>query len=1283
MRLTPTAIALALGAWCAGTLAQGITGQPTVRHGQASFVQRGDTLRVVNRPNTIIDWNSFGIAAGQTLRFDQESAASRVLNRVTGGTRSDILGSLLSNGQVLLVNPNGIAIGPQGRVDAAGFIASTLALSDADFLAGRLRFGDAGLAARGGIDNAGVILGQGGLVALVGAQVAQSGRIDAPGGRIALAAGRSVEIFDAHSPSIRVVLDAGGGRDADGRVHTLLQTGRLSAAALPAVEAEAAGLRIEGGQVVLQAQTVETGAGSVIDVSSPGARAGSVLALAHGDGRYAGQIVARGADGQGGWVETSAHRRLDVAGLQLDAPGGHWLLDPFNIEVVAGAGLTANDGAPGFGPSADSSQIGADLIQAQLNAGTSVTLNTAGAGSQAGNIVVNAPIVKTSNNAASLTLIAHNDITVNQNITLSNNELVNGTTSGVNAGFSATAGGVFGIHGATVEAWNIQVNAASIVRSGAQANDFVFGFIFPSAGTLGLTTQSGAVGSLAEPVRFASPDHAGRTWSVNTVAAGAAGDIFLQPTRASYGTFGGTAIQTDPATSQTVYLNHSGANEGFSLMGDISGNDHWTFITAGNLGTCSFGGCSSGGFMLTANSITVTAAGAISTAGSFATNATFNTSAVNGPIVLTAGAFDGTGCGGINFGVGVRPGTGTVSATSTGIPSCGGAIQLAHWGGDLLTSRYQLDFSGVNTGADNLIRLKAMDGHLILDSTAGMGASTQDKNWELSTVAANRDIVFSGGTIAGNRVNLRATRDIDNLAAGTTGWREVCVTGSCSWVMEAGRGIGPTNPIQAEADWVGTLQTAGSGAAGDLRVRFVQDPLNATPRIARLATDPASAQQIRIDGTQVELDVGQPGWGGADFITDNDALSMNLSARLYFGNWATTQTFASASIVAAGGVARDPGGGSNFLFSTTGPLSITTGGSIGAPGLEPIIPSFGSLAISAAGNVHLHLGANDIDDGILAGISTGAGVQTIALLKDSGRSMTFNGTRTLGDALSLSVSGGGQIVFGPNARYTVDSLTLRGDAQLQAGSQLTLAQGGSFGPVVHAGSIAVQGGTLDLAAVCCGPTFTDNGGSITMAAGATVIGPSGGLTLSSGRIGGSGTWIGAVSNSGGTVAPGASPGRLTIDGDYLQGAGGSLQIELEGTTAASQHDQLAVLGQATLGGTLSVTTPGTFIPATSDVFDIVTASGGRGGSFATAQLPVGYVGAPVYTANAVQLGFSTVPAAPVVVPPAATTSAPATLVNDLLAASERLRPLPISALLPRPVSDADEDTDDASILICR
>ena len=128
---------------------------PTVANGQASFAQQGSQLNVTNSPGAIINWQGFSINANETTRFIQQNAASSVLNRVTGQDPSVILGALQSNGRVFLINPSGIVFGQGARIDVAGLVASTLNISDQDFLANKLNFTGGALA--GALKNKGAI----------------------------------------------------------------------------------------------------------------------------------------------------------------------------------------------------------------------------------------------------------------------------------------------------------------------------------------------------------------------------------------------------------------------------------------------------------------------------------------------------------------------------------------------------------------------------------------------------------------------------------------------------------------------------------------------------------------------------------------------------------------------------------------------------------------------------------------------------------------------------------------------------------------------------------------------------------------------------------------------------------------------------------------------------------------------------------------------------------------------------------------------------------------------
>ena len=188
------------------SLAQ-ITGAPQVVYGQASFAQNGNTLSITNSPNTIINWQNFSIEKGAITHFIQQSDRSSVLNRIVGQDPSKILGNLQSNGRVFLINPNGILFGQDSRVDVNGLVASSLNLSNENFLAGKHIFSAGTIA--GNIENQGRITSaHGGQVLLFANNVLNSGVITSPAGEVMIAAGHTVQLAESSNPHLQVVLSA-------------------------------------------------------------------------------------------------------------------------------------------------------------------------------------------------------------------------------------------------------------------------------------------------------------------------------------------------------------------------------------------------------------------------------------------------------------------------------------------------------------------------------------------------------------------------------------------------------------------------------------------------------------------------------------------------------------------------------------------------------------------------------------------------------------------------------------------------------------------------------------------------------------------------------------------------------------------------------------------------------------------------------------------------------------------------------------------------------------------
>lgn len=322
------------------------------------------TLQITNSPAAVLNWQSFDIGKGETTRFIQQNAASTVLNRVTTGNSSDILGKLISNGHVFLINPAGILIGRDGSVDTAGVVLSTLQITDQDFLAGRFKF--QGDAASGAITNHGYIkTAAGGEVVLIAPRIenipeagnAKSGLIESPNGDLVLAAGSSITIaslddpditFDVRAPDNEVVnlgrLLARGGtasilagtirhsgeinadsfsRDTEGRI-SLKASNRIALADGSLVRASG-GSTADGGSIAIDARNAQGNA--TIDalgaVRADGVSGGKVVVRAN-NLLLDGIVSARGSEA-GGTIDiktTDAIIATTHATLQTDSTEG-------------------------------------------------------------------------------------------------------------------------------------------------------------------------------------------------------------------------------------------------------------------------------------------------------------------------------------------------------------------------------------------------------------------------------------------------------------------------------------------------------------------------------------------------------------------------------------------------------------------------------------------------------------------------------------------------------------------------------------------------------------------------------------------------------------------------------------------------------------------------------------------------------------------------------------------------------------------------------------------------
>src|SRR6266540_2712874 len=250
-----TAALIALGAAPAAGGPEG----GTVVGGAATIHGQGGPAVTVNQSSSsaIINWNTFNIGVGQSVRFNQPGSSSVALNRVTGGLGpSEILGTLTANGRVFIINRDGILFGPGAVVNTSGFVATTHDITNRDFMAGRYNFNIPGRPDASIVNQGTITATNAGFAALVAPGVRNTGTITATLGTVGLAAGNS---FTLDLYGDRLITLAVG--DSIGTTVRDAQTGQ----SLKSLVENTGKLRANGGRVELTAATARHVVDSVIN----------------------------------------------------------------------------------------------------------------------------------------------------------------------------------------------------------------------------------------------------------------------------------------------------------------------------------------------------------------------------------------------------------------------------------------------------------------------------------------------------------------------------------------------------------------------------------------------------------------------------------------------------------------------------------------------------------------------------------------------------------------------------------------------------------------------------------------------------------------------------------------------------------------------------------------------------------------------------------------------------------------------------------------------------------
>lgn len=270
-----TSVSLALLLLAAPATANPLDGQ--VVAGQATITTPDPSTLVVNQHslNVVLEWGSFNIDPGETTTFVQPNADAWALNRIVGSQDPSVIaGTLNANGNIAIVNPDGIVFSQGSRVDVGGLVATTADIDNDAFMRGNLSFNLPGNPAASVINEGNISIRDHGLAAFVAPGVRNSGVITARLGTVSLASGNtfSLDLYGDGLVSLAIgdeitdeVIDVATGQPMADLVKN---EGTISA---------------NGGTVALTAATARTAVNSVInntgviEVNSVGIRNGKII----------------------------------------------------------------------------------------------------------------------------------------------------------------------------------------------------------------------------------------------------------------------------------------------------------------------------------------------------------------------------------------------------------------------------------------------------------------------------------------------------------------------------------------------------------------------------------------------------------------------------------------------------------------------------------------------------------------------------------------------------------------------------------------------------------------------------------------------------------------------------------------------------------------------------------------------------------------------------------------------------------------------------------------------
>ncbi len=1173
-----------------------------------------------------IDWQSFDVARHETVQFNQPNARASVLNRIGGQSPSQIFGQVKANGQVVLMNPNGVFFKPGAQVNVGSLIAGAMRIGVDDFMRGNYRL-DALRGSEGRVVNEGRIeAAAGGDVTLVGQSVANTGVIVATAGKVNLVAGEQVTVDFDGDGLLRFAVDKAVVENAQALDDQVANSGQIMAEGgevlITASAAEnvfknainnqglikAGRIQSTGGKVMLVgmgpgASVLNTGQ---VDVSAASAAdAGGSIGVQATHVVNSGTLRADGGAGDGGTVRLSAEQRNEQgAGAQVSAQsaaakGGRVEVTGETVALNYNAEIDVS-GATGGGEAL----VGGDYRgenSAVRNAQTTFVSRSARIAADANEDGDGGKVVVWANDTTRF----HGAITARGGANSGNGGFVE--VSGKESLSFRGSANTTAAHGQTgtllLDPATLTITAAA---SGGEEASFLPTIDFDDDNAGGLNTVSwGAIDALVAATQIVL--EASGLVTVNDVNVNIA----------NVTTAGGVVLLD--LTTGSLTLRSTGGNVVFANQGNVIRTEGGTINILAPFGTVTAGGFSTiGNAGNTAGNVNIVSA----TGGSIASVVTDNGGAGTGTLTLTVNAGTMTQFTGSSFSgsdtivtkagggtlvlarANTHGGATTVSAGTLEVANAGGLGTVA--AGTIVSDGAALVIDNVNIGAEIL----NIRGTGVSSGGALIGRGTAAQSQQIGLSANATITVETGGTLS---LNTGANGGIDDGG----GSFDLTKIGTGTLSLLGANTFDGSMTVSAGKLILGNATSLGPVTGG------IAVANGAALEINNVAI---GAEALSIQGTGISNGGALIGTGaGASFA---GAVTLLGTTAVEVG---------SGAQLSMSGIIND--GGNGFGLTKTGGGVLTLGGANSYSGATTVNGVGGTLRLGAA-NVISNASALVITAG---SFDVNGNNDTVASLEGAGGTVTNSGaaaTLTFGDGndktysgsltgtLALSKQGAGRQIFnGGGSSYTGAVAVTAGTLEAANASALGTSAGGVT--VSDGAALAINGVAIGAEAVSLQGTGVGSGGALVgLGTGASLsgaitldaatqitVGSGADLTLSGaideagvtafdltktgvGRLvlsGANAAFDGAMTVSAGTLALGNATALGTVTGTTTVASGATLEVNaaialaegltIEGTgvgtngaltsaTTGSFAGAVTLAGTTTVGGAGALTVSG-------------------------------------------------------------------------------------------------------------